>query len=87
MAKLFIVGKTFKLKKRIIHVGNSVVTVSTKRLLQRNFQITEVSPNDLKDYIKWKHNNIRIHICSYEKAPSCLDLGLFLFVFLTSSDP
>ena len=52
MAKLFIVGKTFKLKKRIILVGNSVVTVNTKRLLQKNFQITEVSPNELKDHIK-----------------------------------
>ena len=52
MAKLFIVGKTFKLKKRIILVGNSVVTVNTKRLLQKNFQITEVSPNELKDHMK-----------------------------------
>ena len=52
MAKLFIVGKTFKLKKRIILVGNSVVNVNTKRLLQKNFQITEVSPNELKDHMK-----------------------------------
>ena len=55
MAKLFIVGKTFKLKKRIILVGNSVVNNNTKSLLQKNFQITEVSAYDLKDHIK--HTN------------------------------
>ena len=52
MAKSFIVGKIFKLKKRIILVGNSVVNINTKSLLQKNFQITEVSPYDLKDHIK-----------------------------------
>lgn len=52
MAKSFIVGKIFKLKKRIILVGNAVVNKSTKHLLQKNFQITEVSPDDLKDYSK-----------------------------------
>ena len=52
MAKSFIVGKIFKLKKRIILVGNSVVNINTKNLLQRNFQITEVSPDDLKDQVK-----------------------------------
>ena len=52
MAKSFIVGKIFKLKKRIILVGNSVVNINTKSLLQKNFQITEVSPDDLKDHIK-----------------------------------
>lgn len=52
MAKSFIVGKIFKLKKRIILVGNSVVNINTKSLLQKNFKITEVSPDDLKDHIK-----------------------------------
>ena len=52
MAKSFIVGKIFKLKKRIILVGNSVVSINTKSLLQKNFQITEVSAYDLKDHIK-----------------------------------
>ena len=52
MAKLFTVGKIFKLKKRIILVGNSVVNINTKNLLQKNFQITEVSPDDLKDHSK-----------------------------------
>ena len=52
MAKSFIVGKIFKLKKRIILVGNSVVNNNTKSLLQINFQITEVSAHDLKDHIK-----------------------------------
>ena len=52
MAKSFIVGKIFKLKKRIILVGNSVVNINTKSLLQKNFQITEVSPDDLKDHSK-----------------------------------
>ena len=52
MAKSFIVGKIFKLKKRIILVGDSVVNINTKSLLQKNFQITEVSPYDLKDHIK-----------------------------------
>lgn len=52
MAKSFIVGKIFKLKKRIILVGNSVVNINTKSSLQKNFQITEVSPDDLKDQVK-----------------------------------
>jgi D-3-phosphoglycerate dehydrogenase len=52
MAKSFIVGKMFKLKKRIIIVGNSVINNNTKRLLDENFQVTEVSPNDLKDSIQ-----------------------------------
>lgn len=52
MAKSFIVGKIFKLKKRIILVGNAVVNKSTKHLLQKNFEITEVSPDELKDHIK-----------------------------------
>ena len=52
MAKSFIVGKIFKLKKRIIVVGNSVVNINIKSLLQKNFQITEVSPYDLKVHIK-----------------------------------
>lgn len=52
MAKSFTVGKIFKLKKRIILVGNAVVNIKTKNLLQKNFQITEVSPDDLKDQVK-----------------------------------
>jgi len=52
MAKSFIVGKIFKLKKSIILVGNSVVNINTKNLLQKNFQIIEVSPDDLKDQVK-----------------------------------
>ena len=52
MAKLFTVGKIFKLKKRIILVGNSVVNIRTKDLLDENFQITELLPKDLKNYIK-----------------------------------
>lgn len=38
----------FKLKKRIIIVGNSVVDINTKSFLQENFQAIEVSPNNLK---------------------------------------
>ena len=33
-------------------VGNAVVNKSTKHLLQKNFEITEVSPDELKDHIK-----------------------------------
>jgi len=51
MAKLFIVGKIFKLKKTIILVGNAVANISTKEFLKENFQVIEVSPNDLKDSI------------------------------------
>jgi D-3-phosphoglycerate dehydrogenase len=52
MAKSFIVGKIFKLKNRIILVGNAVVNNSTKHLLQKNFEITELSPDELKNHIK-----------------------------------
>lgn len=40
------------MKKRIILVGNSVINTSTKSLLQENFQIFQVAPKDLKEYIK-----------------------------------
>ena len=40
------------MKKRIILVGNSVINTSTKSLLQENFQISQVAPKDLKEYIK-----------------------------------
>ncbi len=40
------------MKKRIILVGNSVINTNTKSLLQENFQISQVAPKDLKEYIK-----------------------------------
>jgi D-3-phosphoglycerate dehydrogenase len=59
---MFLVGKKFRLRNKVIVVGNAVINKDVLNTLSNNFEIISLSPKDFKDKLTDFQNTIAIWI-------------------------